>query len=282
MQSKHVAHIARRLSSAGAVTVVLTLSACSGNSEDPDIVGDNTDAVEAIDIVIDDAYYAQLAQSYEAFVPDPSIGAAVGPEEYVTQGRWSEVVDWPEIATGAANLPDGRLMTWASTSKITFGGNNNFTYGSIYDPATGEFTAENNNYHNTFCAGISMLPDGRTIAAGGGATITKTSLFDLATNDWALTNEMNIPRWYSTTTTLPDGQAITALGTNANPYSEIWTEGTGWDVRTNLSLQNVVRPVSSSRSTLVKMKEWFHTGSGKTEILFGCITPQLCTMSEKC
>ena len=68
-------------------------------------------------VILNDAYYAELALSYEPFVPDPLIGAAQSPEDYVVQGRWSEVVDWPEIATGAANLPDGRLMTWASTSK---------------------------------------------------------------------------------------------------------------------------------------------------------------------
>ena len=203
-------------------------------------------------VVFNDAYYAELAQSYEPFVPDPLIGAAQGPEDYVVQGRWSEVVDWPEIATGAANLPDGRLMTWASTSKENFGTYNNFTYGSIYDPDTKTFTDENNNFHNTFCAGVSMLTDGRIIAAGGGATITKTSIFDLATSDWSLTNELNNARWYSTTTTLPTGQALTALGTNT-PYSEIWTEGTGWDVRTKLNLQTVLNDSSAPSS----QRNWY-------------------------
>ena len=217
------------------------LSACSGDSDDTEVV-------------LDDAYYAALAQNFEAFVPDPSIGAAQDPEDFIAQGRWGDVIDWPEIASGAANLPDGRLMTWSSTSKKTFGGPEDFTFGSIYDPATGVFTEKNNNYHNTFCAGISMLPDGRTIAAGGGETITKTSVFDLATNDWALTEEMNIPRWYPTTTTLANGQVITALGTN-NPYSEIWTEGSGWDVRTNLSLQTVL----SDNSAPSSQRNWYPT-----------------------
>lgn len=216
------------------------LSACSGSS-------DNTE-----EVVLDDAYYAELAQNFEAFVPDPSIGAAQGPEDFIAQGRWSDLIDWPEIASGAANMPDGRLMTWASTSTVTFGGLEDFTFGSIYDPATGTFTEKNNDYHNTFCAGISMLPDGRTIAAGGGETITKTSVFDLATNDWALTDDMNIPRWYPTTTTLPNGQAITALGTN-QPQAEIWTEGSGWDVRTNLSLQTVLNDNSAPSS----QRNWY-------------------------
>ena len=221
-------------------TLTPTLIACNG--------GDGS----TTPVVVNDAYYAELAQGYEPFTPDPSIGAAQAPEDYISQGRWSNVIDWPEIATGAANLPDGRLMTWASTSKENFGTYNNFTFGSIYDPGTGTFAAENNNFHNTFCAGVSMLSDGRVFAAGGGATITKTSIFDLASNDWALTNELNNPRWYSTTTTLPTGQVLTALGTNV-PYSEIWTEGTGWDVRTNLSLQSVINDNSAPAS----QRNWY-------------------------
>jgi len=157
----------------------LLVSACQGDTD--------------TSIVLDDAYYAALAQDYEPFVPDPSIGAAQSPQDYVVQGKWSDVVDWPEIATGAANLPDGRIMTWASTSKENFGTNKNFTYGSIYNPDTD-----------------------------------------------------------STTTTLPTGQVLTALGTNF-PYSEIWTEGTGWDVRTNLSLQKVVNDGSAPSS----QRNWY-------------------------
>ena len=98
-----------------------------------------------------------------------------------------------------------------------------------------------------------MLPDGRTIAAGGGDTITTTSIFDLASNEWELTDPMNFPRWYPTTTTLPNGQAITALGTSEQPFSEIWTEGVGWDVRTNLSLQNVL----SDNSAPSSQRDWY-------------------------
>jgi len=244
MQSTTFARRARPLCLLVTGFVIPILSGCHSSNESSGDTG--------TPIVIDDAYYAELAQNYEAFVPDPAIGAALGPEDYIAQGRWSEVIPWPEIATGAANLPDGRIMTWASTSKVTFGGLADFTFGSIYNPETGAFTAENNNNHNTFCAGVSLLPDGRTLAAGGGETITTTSIFDLATNDWSLTNDMNIPRWYSTTTTLPNGQAITALGTN-NPHSEIWTEGVGWDVRTNLSLQNVINDNSAPSS----QRNWY-------------------------
>ncbi len=227
--------------------VIPALIACSGSNDNA------TPADQPPVADQNDEFYAELAQSFEPFVPDPSIGAAQNPEDFIVQGRWSEVVDWPEIATGAANLPDGRLMTWASTSAVTFGGTDEFTHGSIYDPETGTFTDKNNNYHNTFCAGLSMLPDGRTIAAGGGATITTTSLFDLASDEWELTDAMNFPRWYPTTTTLPSGQAITALGTSEQPFSEIWTDGVGWDVRTNLSLQNVLNDNSAPNN----QRDWY-------------------------
>ena len=250
MQIEFLATRARSLRLLATGLVIPALLACSG-SNDNGTPEDPVDQPSSADR--NDEFYAELAQSFEPFVPDPSIGAAQNPEDFIVQGRWSEVVDWPEIATGAANLPDGRLMTWASTSATNFGGVADFTQGSIYDPETGTFTDKNNNYHNNFCAGLSMLPDGRTIAAGGGDTITTTSIFDLATNEWELTDAMNFPRWYSTTTTLPSGQAITALGTREQPFSEIWTDGVGWDVRTNLSLQNVLNDNSAPTS----QRDWY-------------------------
>ena len=247
MHIEFIATRARSLRLLATGLVVAALFSCSGSS-------DNTGRVEQPSSTdLNDEFYAELAQNFEPFIPDPSIGAALSPEDFIVQGRWSDVVDWPEIATGAANLPDGRLMTWASTSATTFGGPDEFTHGSIYDPETGTFTDKDNNYHNTFCAGLSLLPDGRTIAAGGGDTITTTSIFDLASNEWELTDPMNFPRWYPTTTTLPNGKAITALGTSEQPFSEIWTEGVGWDVRTNLSLQNVL----SDNSAPSSQRDWY-------------------------
>ncbi len=188
--------------------------------------------------VFDDAYWAALAQSYPPFVPEPNIGQAQSPEDLINEGRWGDVIAWPEIATGAANLPDGRIMTWSSTGESNFSGGNTFTHGSIYDPNTNLFTPKDNQVHNTFCAGVSLLPDGEIFAAGGGATITTTSIY--ADDQWSLIDDMQRPRWYATSTVLATGQVLTSMGDKFQPYPELWTPNQGWELRTNLSMQSIL------------------------------------------
>jgi len=200
-----------------------------------------------------DEFWAALAQSYQPFVPEPILGRAQAPEDFIIEGRWGELIEWPEIATGAANMPDGRIVTWSSTSAENFGGKSTFTHSSVFDPQTESFSDSDNLQHNNFCAGISMLPDGRPFTAGGGATITTTSVFDSTSNTWSLVDNMMLPRWYATSTTLPTGQVLTSLGTNAQPYPEVWTEGEGWNIRTNLSLQSIL----DDKSATSGQRFWF-------------------------
>ena len=198
-----------------------------------------------------DEYWAELAQTYPAFVRPPDIGAAHDASENINLGRWGDVIEWPQIAAGAANLPDGRIVTWSSTKEDNFGGNNGFTHGSIFDPVTETFTDNQNEQHNMFCAGISMLADGSVFTAGGGATITTTSVF--SDDTWSLTNPMNQKRWYPQSTTLPSGQVVTSLGTKDTPFSEIWTDGSGWSTLNNANLQ----PVMDDNSVKSNLRDWF-------------------------
>jgi hypothetical protein len=62
-----------------------------------------------------DRYWATLAQDYEPFEPDLDLGFATDPALRGQLGSWGPVTDWPLIATGAANLPDGRIIGWASS-----------------------------------------------------------------------------------------------------------------------------------------------------------------------
>ena len=200
-----------------------------------------------------DDYWVLLAQTYPAFVPPPEIGAAHDASENINLGRWGDVIEWPQIASGAANLPDGRVVTWSSTQDDDFGGQTAFTHGSIFDPVTETFTDSPNNNHNTFCAGISMLADGSIFTAGGGdrGNVATTSIF---TNDsWSLTNPMNQERWYPQSTTLPSGQVVTSLGTKDTAYSEIWTQGQGWSTLANANLQSIL----DDNSVKNNLRDWF-------------------------
>ena len=198
-----------------------------------------------------DAFWAQQARNFPAFVAPPEIGAAHDASENINLGRWGGVIEWPQIATGAAHLPDGRLLTWSSTREDDFGGNDDFTHGSIFDPVTETFTDNPNENHNMFCAGISMLADGSVFTAGGGATITTSSLY--TDDNWSLTNPLVHRRWYPESTTLPSGQVVTSLGTEDTAFSEIYTLGEGSRTLNNVSLQSVL----DDSSTRNRLRSWF-------------------------
>ncbi len=201
-------------------------------------------------IIEDDEYWAVLAQDYPAFVVPPEIGAAHDASENINLGRWGDLIEWPQIATGAAHMPDGRLLTWSSTRVEGFGTNTAFTHGSIFDPVTESFTDMPNDNHNMFCSGVAMLPDGNVLTSGGGATITTNSVFD--GNSWSLTDSLNTPRWYPTSTTLPSGQVFIALGkTTAN--SELWTEGEGWRTLPRTNLQQITSDTAAKNN----QRTWF-------------------------
>ncbi len=159
-----------------------------------------------------------------------------------TQGQWSVPIGFDIVPVAVANLPDGRLLTWAASSPTTFVEiSSGATYTEIFDPtlgtdgqALGQFVS--NTRHDMFCPGINNLPDGRIMAAGG-ATSDKTSIFDPVTERWTEAATMNIPRGYQGNVTLSDGSVFTLGGswadgnypsTNGQKDAEIWSPLTGW------------------------------------------------------
>jgi len=155
-------------------------------------------------------------------------------------GQWSDPVGFGIVPVAVANLPDGRLITWSSKFRDTFGGQDGATFTEIFDPflgangqALGEFTANTN--HDMFCPGINNLPDGRILSAGGSSS-ERTSIYDPVTGLWEVADDMNIPRGYQGNVTLSNGSVFTLGGSwsgNGNSGArdaEIWTESTGWVV----------------------------------------------------
>lgn len=213
--------------------------------------GSNGSTGSTAEVVLDDNFFLQAAQDFPAFEIPPEIGAAHDASENINLGRWGDLIEWPQIATGAANLPDGRLLTWSSSQVAGFGGSTAFTHGSIFDPETETFTDMPNENQNMFCAGVSMLADGSVFTAGGGAIITTTSIFD--GNDWELTDSLNTARWYPQSTTLPSGQVLTSLGSRDTAFSELWTQGEGWKTLGNANLQSVLEDTSAPGN----QRTWF-------------------------
>ena len=195
-----------------------------------------------------DAYLAELARQRNEppFVVDEAQAAATGPLNQV--GQWGPIVQWPFAFASAATLPDGRIIAWGANNVRRFSGGN-FTYASIWDPATGQFLSRNHNDHPMFCAIPTMLEDGRLFVNGGDANTNKVSTFDYRTNQWTRVDNMNTGRWYPGSVALPNGKVFTMLGRPGGPYPEVWTEGQGWSLQTGANLNNGVLNYSGYQST---------------------------------
>uniref|UniRef100_UPI00261650A1 galactose oxidase-like domain-containing protein n=1 Tax=uncultured Maribacter sp. TaxID=431308 RepID=UPI00261650A1 len=156
------------------------------------------------------------------------------------EGEWSNPIPFGIVPVAAANLPDGRLLTWSSQFRNTFiESGDGMTYTEIFDPtigpdgtALGETVAQTN--HDMFCPGINNLADGRILSAGG-TTSEKTSIYDPETNQWSTAQDMHIPRGYQGNTTLANGAVFTVggswsqgAGNNGGKDAEIWSPETGW------------------------------------------------------
>ncbi len=167
----------------------------------------------------------QLALEAAALLPPAKVevAAAVGPDECSTLGQWSSVIAWtPHVPVSAANLPDGRILTFASNKRTTFPVGPEFTYAATWNPATGQFQELNHGTHDMFCGGITLMPDGRVFVNGGRNTTSRSSVFDWRNNTWARVADMTAGRWYNTTVSLPNGQVWTVSGSGGSYTAERW------------------------------------------------------------
>ncbi len=206
----------------------------------------------------DDAYWAKLAQEYPSY-PIPGT-ASFKSLEYskqryseqkrfkqasspATDGRWSEVITWPHVAVSAANLPDGRILTFSSWGRDRFFANwqgVEYTHVAIWNPDTGEIIENDHTSRDLFAAHLVMLEDGRLILTGGNNRTPFTTFYDFKTDQWSKTEDMNRGRWYPTSLAMPNGSVFTALGTGGGRYPELWTKEAGWKLLTGIDLQPAI------------------------------------------
>src|SRR5690349_17893541 len=108
----------------------------------------------------------------------------------------------------------------------------------VLDTNTGAMTPEP-AANNLFCAGQTILADGRVIVLGGDAAgnpqygSVATNIYNPATGSFSPAAAMNNIRWYPTGTRLPDGRILSTGGTAAgvtvqtpeiyNPGNNTWT-----------------------------------------------------------
>jgi hypothetical protein len=103
----------------------------------------------------------------------------------------------------------------------------------VWDPVSGTFTAVPPPAW-LFCAGQTLLPDGRVFFAGGHIDydygLPNTTLFNPADNTWTSSLMMARGRWYPTTTTLANGDVLILAGRDQASVEvgepEVWSNGT--------------------------------------------------------
>ncbi len=101
-------------------------------------------------------------------------GAALASATGAETGKWSAPFSWPIVAIHMALLPDGRVLALGRLGTP-----------QVWAPLSGQFTSVPSPAW-LFCAGQTLLPDGRVFFAGGHIDydfgLPNTTLFDPVTN----------------------------------------------------------------------------------------------------
>jgi len=179
-------------------------------------------------------------------------------------GEWSSVIQWPHIAISAANLPDGRIVTWSSTETNAFPSNREFTHSAVFNPINNTFENTDSDFHDMFCAGITLMEDGSIVASGGNPFDSRTSTFNPLTMDWGPLADMNDTRWYGANVTLPNNKVFSSFAKNAGNRSEVydpkintWTPTPNANMQTLVDEQNSINAQANPAGSL-NLEWWAH------------------------
>lgn len=224
-----------------ALTAQLSLSSC-----DSDSTNSGTTSADL----------AGASDPGEANASDPAIGAATAQLGGATGvGQWGPVIDLSIVPVGAANLPDGNILFFTSTDRLSWfepGHVNNQTYTSIFDPITTLNTEHlvTNPAHDMFCPGTAMLADGRLLISGGIGN-KQTSIYDPKTEEWTSAARMNIGRGYQANTVLPSGNVLTLGGSwsggQGNKHAEVFSLASGWQLLPGLPVTPLLDGINDPR-----------------------------------
>jgi galactose oxidase len=152
-----------------------------------------------------------------------------------SKGSWGSIINLPLTPAAAFVMPNGKILTFSSFAKDTFGGPHGYTLTAIFNPTDSTVSQLNvsNTGHDMFCPGMSFDSNGRAVITGGDDA-AKTSIYDYATNTWSSGSNMKIARGYQSSTTVSDGRIFTIGGSWSggnggkngeiyNPASNSWT-----------------------------------------------------------
>lgn len=166
------------------------------------------------------------------FPEDPLPGAASSDPALV--GRWSAPFEGQVPAISMVLLDDGRILYWGGVTaddhdQVFFLEAPHVAEVAIlappYDAASVTYLPNPEGMGDLFCAGLTILGDGRVLVAGGsdwkrlGENMTgfvdgvsDAWTFDPATTSWTREDDMDAQRWYPTVMTTSDGNALAVSG----------------------------------------------------------------------
>ena len=147
--------------------------------------------------------------------------AAADPEG---DGEWSAPFDLQVEGIHTTLLPTGRVLLF-QRPKLSYGSD-----ARVWDPATGAIDDVSfASARDLFCAGHSLLPDGRILVTGGhvhgaGSELgaDQTDIFDPATETWTETPALAEARWYPSQVEMADGSTL-IFGGWADPQTPATT-----------------------------------------------------------
>ena len=148
-------------------------------------------------------------------------------------GSWGPTIGFPIVPVGAAQLPNGNLLTWAATYPYNYAGGTGQTQTAILNLSNGTVGKRivTETGHDMFCPGTVRLPDGRLMITGG-SDAPNTSFYNPANDTWTAGPPMTIGRGYQSDVALSNGNVFTIGGSwnggQGGKNGEVWSPATGW------------------------------------------------------
>ena len=143
--------------------------------------------------------------------------------------KWTPAESMTAPHTQAIVLHDGRVLATGDAFLHT-----DSPVSETYDPSTDEWTATEAMSQRRTSHTLTLLPDGRVLAAGGIGFIdddyiplSTTEMFNPVTNAWSSGPELSQPRALHSATLMPDGSILLAGGIserNGERYITLSTE----------------------------------------------------------
>jgi plastocyanin len=165
-------------------------------------------------------------------MPMPGLPAPLDICAAAHEGYWELLpCDSKVLAVHAVLMHSGRVLFFAGSGNNVPRHNAHDVRSVVWDYAAGTFHTPVTPY-DVFCAGQTVLPDGKVLVAGGTQQydpfigLQSSWLFDPTLEEWIRIGDMAFGRWYPTLVTLGDGRAIAVSG--INQASEIFAPAAGW------------------------------------------------------